>query len=279
MYKIRVNKDDNKIFDIFDFDVIIFEDDPIVKIKSDNFAEVKEAFGQINTIEFFNNQMLIAEYTIYDSFSDISYNGKIFSNEDDALIDCLCVRLTKTNLAEQIRRINEKINPVINEGSLTIDELKELRIEQISKLGEADIFAGDNVTFDDGTTKAYTFEIEDQNNLQTYLSLISQIPDKSKIAIPYHAVGEICQNYSAKQIVQIYFTLQTKLLSVYTYVNMLRLYINSLTDINDVKEVSYGAELPQEYAEQMSALINQSVATIMEIKKQYNFDSEELTSD
>ena len=275
MYKVRVNKDDDKILNIFDFNVSDFANDPVIRIQSDDLKKIKEIFYKITSIEIYRDVNIIAEYTAFDSYADIVYMGKAFCSEDNVFSDCLAVRLTRMNIIEQIQRIDEKVNPVIDEDSMTINELKQRRIDQICKAGEADIFSGDQVTFDDGATKTYTFGLDDQNNLQTYLSLIAQIQDKTKIAIPYHAVGEVCQNYTAKQIVTIYFTLQIKLLRVYTYVNMLRLHITSMTDIEDVRHVQYGVELPEQYKEQMNMIISESIATIMEIKKQYDFDDTE----
>lgn len=272
MYKLRIDKDDNKILNIFEFDPNAFVSNQTIQVQSDNLSMIKDLFAHFNSIEIFRDQNPIAEYTVYDSYSEITYNGRRFSSIDNNYFDCLSVKLTKADIISQVQRLDEKINPVINENNMTIEELKAYRIGLISKAGEADIFAGDQVTFDDGTTKTYTFGLDDQNNLQTYLSLIAQIPDKSKVAIPYHAVGEMCQNYTAKQIVEVYFTLQVKLLRVYTYVNMLRLHINSLTNREEIMNVEYGMELPQQYQEQMAMIMSESLATIMEIKEQYNFD-------
>lgn len=274
MFKIRIDKNDSKMLNIFEFDPITFSNNQIINVQSDDLVTVKNMFSEFNLIEIYRDQNLIAEYTVYDSYSEITYNGRRFSAVDNGYYDCLSIKLTKIDIISQVQRLDEKINPVIDENSMTDEELKEYRISIISKAGEADIFSGDQVTFEDGITKTYTFGIEDQNNLQTYLSLIAQIPDKSKIAIPYHAVGEMCQNYTAKQIVQVYFTLQVKLLRVYTYVNMLRLHINSLTSREEIMEVQYGMELPQQYQEQMAMIMSESIATIMEIKKQYDFDDE-----
>lgn len=274
MFKIRIDKNDSKMLNIFEFDPITFSNNQIINVQSDDLVTVKNMFSEFNLIEIYRDQNLIAEYTVYDSYSEITYNGRRFSAVDNGYYDCLSVKLTKIDIISQVQRLDEKINPVIDENGMTDEELKEYRISIISKAGEADIFSGDQVTFEDGITKTYTFGIEDQNNLQTYLSLIAQIPDKSKIAIPYHAVGEMCQNYTAKQIVQVYFTLQVKLLRVYTYVNMLRLHINSLTSRKEIMEVQYGMELPQQYQEQMAMIMSESIATIMEIKKQYDFDDE-----
>ena len=276
MYTIRLNKDDNLIFNIFEFNVSDFNADPVIKIQSDDLRNIKDVFADINNIEIYESNKIIADYSIYDSYSDISYIDKMFDAKRKMFVSCLAVRLSKTNLAEQVQRLDKQLNPVVDEDNMTIEELKERRIKQISKDGEDDIFSGDEVTFEDGTTKTYTFGLDDQNNLQTYLSLIAQIPDKSKIAIPYHAIGEICQNYTAKQIVEVYFTLQVKLLRVYTYVNMLRLYINSLNDIEQVKNIHYGTILPQQYQDQMNMIMSESIDTIMEIKEQYDFDYIEM---
>ena len=271
--KVRVNKDDEKTLFLCNWNASVFEADPVLRIQSDDLRTVKDIFETITCIEIFQNEALVAEYSVYDTYSDINYAGKVFVEHENIFTDCLVVRLKKRNLAEQVERLDKQINPVYDMDSMTVEELKEYKLKQISAAGETDVFSGDRVTFKDGTSKTYTFNAEDQRNLQTYLGLIAQIPDKSTIQIAYHATDEICREYSAEDIVTIYFTLQAKLLYVQTYVNMLRNYIKTLSDKTTIKAIEYGTVLPQEYQLQMQTIMQTSLAAIEELKKYYGIDT------
>ena len=50
MYKVRVNKDDDKILNIFDFNVSDFANDPVIRIQSDDLKKIKEIFYHLYLI-------------------------------------------------------------------------------------------------------------------------------------------------------------------------------------------------------------------------------------
>lgn len=275
--KCRVNKDDNKMFRLVEFNAGYFNTDNKLKLITDDIRLVKNIFSNIESIDIFVNDNPITETTSYDSYSSISYLGTIWCEGEQTFVDCLEITLTKINLIDEVERIKNIVEPVIDIDSMSLNELKEYKKKQISLAGSEDIYAGSQVTFEDGTTKTYTFGTHDQQNLQVYLGLIGQATQEERelLAIPYHAIGEECTFYNYRQIVTIFFTLQLKLLDRYTRVNMLRLYIDTLMTIDQVKEITYETELPAEYEDRKAEIMAASIASIMELKKRYGIDDVE----
>lgn len=277
---VRINKDDNKTFRLVEFNASYFNSDGKLKLITDDIRTVKNMFSNLESVEVFINDNLVVETNSYDGYSSISYLGTIFCDYLNTFVDCLEVTLTKVNLVDEVERIKNIVEPVIDIDSMSLNELKEYKKRQISLAGSEDIYAGSQVTFEDGTTKTYTFGTHDQQNLQVYLGLIGQASQEERdvLAIPYHAIGEECTFYNYRQIVTIFFTLQLKLLDRYTRVNMLRLYIDSLTTTDQVKEITYETELPAEYEAKKAEIMAASVASIMELKKRYGIEDVEPES-
>ena len=272
--KVRVNK--TTIFDLAEWNAGMFSGDPVLQIISDDLRTVKEVFQDIELIEIYKAENLVGSYTSYDGYSDIQFLGSKYAEHLNMFVDVLAVRLTKLSLVEDVERIKDIVEPVVDLDSMDLTTLKEYKKSEISRLGSEDIYAGDQVTFKDGTTKTFTFGTHDQQNLQVYLGLIGQADNEERKAllIPYHAIGEECTFYNYEQIVTIFFTLQLKLLDRYTRVNMLRLYIDSLDDIEIVKEIGYDTPLPEEYEARKAEIVQASIVSIMELKKKYGLDDD-----
>ena len=278
--KCRVNKDDNKTFRLVEFNAGYFNSDGKLKLITDDIRLVKNLFSNLESVEVFINNNPVMETTSFNGYSSISYLGAIYCDYLNTFVDCLEVTLTKVNLVDEIERIKNIVEPVIDIDSMSLSELKEYKKKQISLAGSEDIYAGDTVTFNDGTTEFHSFSSHDQQNLQTYLGLIGQAdPEQRKhLVFPYHQVGGQCTFYTYDKIVTIFFTLQLKLLDRYTRVNMLRLWVDSLTTTDQVKEITYETELPEEYEARKAEIMAASIAGIMEMKKKYGIEDVEPES-
>jgi hypothetical protein len=226
-------------------------------------------FSDLEFIEIFKDNDLVAEYSVFDGYSNIAYIQDVFVEGENKFVDCLEVTLTKTNLAEQVKRIQDIVEPVVDESTMTTQQLREHRIKQVSDAGEADIYSGDNVTLSDGTVKHFTYSSHDQANLESYLALIMASDNRENLFIPYHGADETCRQYGYIDIVTIYFTLSMKKLRVYTYVNMLRAWLEYLADIEDIRAIHYGSELPAQYQAQMDEILTRSLATLMELREKF----------
>lgn len=266
---VRINKDDNKTFRLVEFNASYFNSDGKLKLITDDIRTVKNMFSNLESVEVFINDNLVVGTNSYDGYSSISYLGTIFCDYLNTFVDCLEVTLTKVNLVDEVERIKNIVEPVHDEASMTLQELKDWRISQINSAGSSDIYSGDFVELSDGTTRLFEYSQKDQANLESYLALILAADDREHLYIAYHGQNEKCRQYSYIDIVLIYFTLSMKKLRVFTYVNMLRDWVRTMTDIEQVRDITYGVELPSEYQEQMNTIMEGSLASLMAIKEKF----------
>lgn len=267
--KCRVDKNDEKTFDLVEFDAGYFSADCKLKLITTDLGKVKQVFGKFDNVEIYKQDNLIGEYNSFDGFSALSYIGSVWSEGSKSFVECMEITLTKVNIAEQVKRIDEQLNPVIDVDKMNIDELKEYKISKINAAGSSDIYSGGEVELSDGTVKHFRYAQTDQANLESYLALILASDDRENLFVPYHETNGICRNFGYIDIVLIYFTLSMKKLQVFTYVNMLRDWVRSMEDIDQVKEIEYGVELPTEYQEKMNEIVQGSLTSLMAIKEKF----------
>lgn len=137
----------------------------------------------------------------------------------------------------------EDDNVVDSDSIITLDYLKTQKIKEMSYYCNQAIVNGFDVKLRDEKIHHFSLTVQDQLNLITLSSLAASGVDN----IPYHADGELCEFFSVNDI-QIIVNAATELKTYHTtYFNSLKLYIQSLSDIDDVSNVIYGVNIPDEY--------------------------------
>lgn len=133
-----------------------------------------------------------------------------------------------------------QINPYEN---LTIEQVKETKLKELSYVCNQTIESGIDVKMLDGKVHHFSLTVQDQLNLISLQAMKEQGVEQ----IPYHADGELCKFYTAIEI-QMIITEATKFKTYHTtYYNALKNYINSLEDPYVIANIQYGIELPEEY--------------------------------
>ena len=135
------------------------------------------------------------------------------------------------------------------------------KIEELSAASSKAILAGMDVQLSDGSKKHFTFSDRDQANLSSIFGAVSM----GATAYPYHADGESCQMYSAKDIVTIYATLSGLLLAQNTYFNWLREYVRTLKTVPEINAVKYGDTLTGVYLDGYNSMVSQGTAEMQKI--------------
>lgn len=137
----------------------------------------------------------------------------------------------------------EDDNVVDSDSIITLDYLKTQKIKEMSYYCNQAIVNGFDVELSDGRTHHFSLTVQDQLNLITLSSLAASGVDN----IPYHADRELCEFFSVNDI-QMIVKAATELKTYHTtYYNSLKLFIQSLVDRDDVANVIYGANIPDEY--------------------------------
>ena len=132
------------------------------------------------------------------------------------------------------------------------DSVKAEKITEIKKDCEDYIYAGTSVTYSDGATEHFTYNLADQSNISEMFTAVMA----GATEYPYHADGEICKIYTKEQIVAIYGTLSLFKTEATTYHNSLKAQINAMTDIDAISATKFKeTELTSEYLTNYAAMM------------------------
>ena len=262
-----INSDES--FPLFHWDSNSFRGNQQLHIATDDLAHVREVLNPIKSIEIVDNQNnQVAYFTEYDGYSSINYLGRNHSGQLDGFANELVVTLTKVDLVAQVQRIDEKVNPIIDFDGMSLQEYKNWKIDQLSDMGEATIFAGTDVTLTDGTTKNFTYDLEDQSNLLNAIFIIQALDDLT-LTIPYHGHGEPCELYSALDILAVYIHLQMFSTTVQTLVNMKINWVRECTSKEEVQAIEYSTPLPDEWMERANSILIPAAKIVEDLTKKY----------
>lgn len=146
--------------------------------------------------------------------------------------------------------------PVAEENPATDDIMNLLRMAKLNELHQCcnnKIEAGvDVATSNSGdTTEHFSLDSYDQNNITNmFYSVMAGIEE-----YPYHADGKECTTYNKSDIVAIYVAAQSLITYHTTYNNMLRVLVNRTSGVDELADITYGMELPQD----LSALMQENI--------------------
>ena len=257
---------DTETVKLCDWNTQMFESDLALKVQSGDFTKIKNLFTDINKIEILIDDEVVATYTAYNTYSEIQYLGDVYVSGEDIFTPALRVILYKTDIAEQVKRLDEKVNPVINFDTMSPDEYKKYKLTQVNETCQEDIYAGDEIEID-GVPRRFTFKLEDQMNLKNLFDIVSTFPDVQHL--PYHVSAQSCEMFSRKDIITVYLTLLIRLTKITTYCNQLNMYIRSLYDKEKMKDITYGMELPEGYLATYNNIIAQSMESMQSLFEKY----------
>ena len=132
------------------------------------------------------------------------------------------------------------------------DSIKAKKIIEIKKDCEDYIYAGTSVTYSDGATEHFTYNLADQSNISEMFTAVMA----GATEYPYHADGELCKIYTKEQIVTIYGTLSLFKTEATTYHNSLKAQINAMTDTDVISAIKFKeTELTGEYLTNYTAMM------------------------
>lgn len=125
----------------------------------------------------------------------------------------------------------------------SLDELKAAKKREIGVACEAAIYAGVDVKLSDGSTEHFSLMEHDQLNLfGKQVQLASEATE-----LEYHADGQPCRYYTAKDMQTIISTAMAYVSYHTTYCNALNMWINGVADKEELGKIVYGVTVPDEY--------------------------------
>lgn len=149
----------------------------------------------------------------------------------------------------------------------TLDEVKAAKKAEISAVCEQVIFSGCDVTLSDGQLHHFSLTEKDQLNLFGKQSQMAAGAEQ----LEYHADGQPCKYYSAADMENIIGSAMWYVSYHTTYCNALNMWIAGCETVEEVQEIYYGAEVPEEYR---SEVLN---AYLIQIAEMAEGDGDEET--
>ncbi|MFQ7241106.1 hypothetical protein [Agathobaculum sp.] len=140
-----------------------------------------------------------------------------------------------------------------------IADLRAAKTAEMSAACNAAITAGMDVTTTQGT-EHFSLQETDQINLTAAVTAVQQ----GAAGYPYHADGELCRMFTAAEIGAVGEASIAHKLYHTTYCNHLFAWIRRAT-ASELAGITYGAELPEDLAASMQALLTQAGSTTGEV--------------
>lgn len=136
-----------------------------------------------------------------------------------------------------------------------LDEIRADKLKEFSNACNASITAGVDVETTQGT-EHFSLQETDQINLTTALSAIQN----GSVSYPYHADGQLCRLFSAKEIQDIAEASIKHKLYHTTLCNHLMTWVRRIEDKKELANVKYSIEnLPQDLKQNMIDILEKTV--------------------
>ena len=125
----------------------------------------------------------------------------------------------------------------------TLAELQAAKKQEISRACEQTIYSGVSVTLADGSTEHFALTEHDQLNL---FGKQVQLADGAE-QMEYHSDGQPCRYYDAADMTTIITKAMWHVSYHTTYCNALNMWIAGCESAEEVQQIFYGVDVPEQY--------------------------------
>ena len=139
---------------------------------------------------------------------------------------------------------------------MTLEERRTVRLAELSASCNAAITAGCDVALSAGSGHI-SLTAEDQINLSTATAAVEQGAE----GYPYHLDGQLCAIFPAGDILAMAEAATAHKLYQTTYYNHLAAWVRRCETAEELEAVTYGAELPEDLAANMAAVLEAAGGT------------------
>lgn len=211
-------------------------------------------------------------YYIYYEYNWEKYIIRQFSSEKDNISDCYlfswgkgkkyrfpdALDIIDENGLYNYQLVDNQIVKISQEDKEKILEINkqnaykaalENKIKELTNACQSVIVAG--IVYNE---EHYSYTVTDQNNISNLVSMAKT----TGMNVPYHSDKSLCRLYTPEDIYNIYIMQEINVTSNTTYLNQLKAYVYTLTDIKDIQVVQYGQELTGEYLDNYKNIMEHS---------------------
>lgn len=240
VYTVKLDSSDDKVFNLMQFNSMTFDMECKLVVCTDDLKTVKSAFTNFKTLDIFRDDVQIATYTCFNNYKEISLQQGLYNNSNGEWEDALIVSLTRANIVEQVQRLDEKVNQVVDINTLTLDEYKNY-LQEKNKAALAEFLASQSVEFNG---KPYGVSEEDQNemalNFMQYQALTTA---GQQVTLEWHSKKSACETFTAEEFVQLTAMIKAFVYPYFQQMNVIKQQIFSSTSREELDKIEIKYEV------------------------------------
>lgn len=240
VYTVKLDSSDDKVFNLMQFNSMTFDMECKLVVCTDDLKTVKSAFTNFKTLDIFRDDVQIATYTCFNNYKEISLQQGLYNNTNGEWEDALIVSLTRANIVEQVQRLDEKVNQVVDINTLTLDEYKNY-LQEKNKAALAEFLASQSVEFNG---KPYGVSEEDQNemalNFMQYQALTTA---GQQVTLEWHSKKSACETFTAEEFVQLTAMIKAFIYPYFQQMNVTKAQIFSSTSKEELDKIEIKYEV------------------------------------
>lgn len=240
VYTVKLDSSNNKVFNLMQFNSMTFDMECKLVVCTDDLKAVKSAFTNFKTLDIYRDDMQIATYTCFNNYKEISLQQGLYNNSNGEWEDALIVSLTRANIVEQVQRLDEKVNQVVDINTLTLDEYKNY-LQEKNKAALAEFLASQSVEFNG---KPYGVSEEDQNemalNFMQYQALTTA---GQQVTLEWHSKKSACETFTAEEFVQLTAMIKAFVYPYFQQMNVTKAQIFSSTSKEELDKIEIKYEV------------------------------------
>lgn len=240
VYTVKLDSSDDKVFNLMQFNSMTFDMECKLVVCTDDLKTVKSAFTNFKTLDIYRDDVQIATYTCFNNYKEISLQQGLYNNSNGEWEDAMIVSLTRANIVEQVQRLDEKVNQVVDINTLTLDEYKNY-LQEKNKTALAEFLADQSVEFNG---KPYGVSEEDQNemalNFMQYQALTTA---GQQVTLEWHSKKSACETFTAEEFVQLTAMIKAFIYPYFQQMNVTKAQIFSSTSREELDKIEIKYEV------------------------------------
>lgn len=240
VYTVKLDSSDDKVFNLMQFNSMTFDMECKLVVCTDDLKTVKSAFTNFKTLDIYRDDAQIATYTCFNNYKEISLQQGLYNNTNGEWEDALIVSLTRANIVEQVQRLDEKVNQVVDINTLTLDEYKNY-LQEKNKAALAEFLASQSVEFNG---KPYGVSEEDQNemalNFMQYQALTTA---GQQVVLEWHSKKSACETFTTEEFVQLTAMIKAFVYPYFQQMNVIKQQIFSSTSREELDKIEIQYEV------------------------------------
>lgn len=220
-----------------------FDSDFDAILKTDDISAVKSDFSDIEEFWILSASGLVMDkLTTYHEIKSIAELPDYYSDDEGNLKSAIQIVLKKTDISSRLKILEEKVNPFVNESTLSLDEYKELKISETkSALKEYLESHPITSTAHGGVPGLYSITEEKQTlmmqNYMTYQIEKSISPETARLT--WNQTGEECEEFTEEEFLTLTMEIKAKIYPLVSYQQSIEKKIRDATSKDEILAINY----------------------------------------